>query len=69
MTAETYLTTNDAAALICLSGRTLEKWRVQGQGPNYIKAGKRVLYRQSDLLAWLDSRRRRSTSDDATTAI
>lgn len=66
---DTLLTTNDAAARICLSARTLEKWRITGEGPNYIKAGKRVLYRQSDLLAWLESRRRRSTSDDATTAI
>ena len=63
MTAETYLTTNDAAALICLSRRTLEKWRVQGQGPAYRKFGKRVVYAVSDLREWADSRRRRSTSE------
>ena len=35
---------------------TLATWRWQGQGPPYIKFGHRILYRGSDLNAWLDER-------------
>ena len=47
-----------------VSKSTLAKWRLKGTGPPYIKVGKRILMRQSDLEKWLDHRRRRSTSDD-----
>lgn len=46
-----------------LSHRTLEAWRLRGGGPIYIKVGRAVRYRRSDLEAWLDARRRNSTSD------
>jgi hypothetical protein len=46
-----------------LSIRTLEKWRVTGEGPPYVKMGRRVLYRLEDLVAWINSRRRTSTSE------
>ena len=45
-----------------LQVNTLEIWRVQGVGPRYIKVGRFVRYRQSDLDAWLESRTRTSTS-------
>ena len=45
-----------------LQVNTLEIWRVQGRGPKYIKVGRFVRYRESDLDAWLDSRTRTSTS-------
>jgi predicted DNA-binding transcriptional regulator AlpA len=32
---------------------TLEKWRQTGCGPAYIKIGRLVRYRQSDLDRWL----------------
>ncbi len=58
------LTTAQAAAIFCLSPRTLEQLRVKGGGPPYFALGKRaVRYRRSDLNAWLDARRRESTSD------
>jgi excisionase family DNA binding protein len=52
-----------AAQFLGLSPRTLESWRLTGNGPAYIKVGRRVRYRRSDLEAWLDARRRTSTSD------
>jgi hypothetical protein len=62
-----YLLSKEAAAYLRLSHRTLERYRVQGQGPCYLKMhGKRgrVLYRQSDLDAWIASFRYcRSTSE------
>ena len=33
---------------------TLAQWRYLGKGPRYVKAGKHVLYRRSDIEAWLE---------------
>ena len=57
------LTTQQAAAYLVLSPRTLEKWRVTGEGPPFVKLGRRVAYRREDLREWVESRRRASTSD------
>ena len=49
-----------------LTGRavsSLEKDRLTGSGPPYVKLGRLVRYRQSDVLAWLDERRHKSTSE------
>ena len=32
-----------------ISHRTLERWRWQGQGPQYLKIGGRVVYRLADI--------------------
>jgi hypothetical protein len=34
--------------------RTLRRWRQEGRGPAYIKVGRKVMYRPSDIQAWLD---------------
>jgi hypothetical protein len=45
---------------------TLEKYRLRGGGPPYFKLSAHlVVYDVTDLDAWLASRRRSSTSDDA----
>lgn len=41
------------AALLNRSESTLEKWRVRGEGPAFIKAGRSVRYRRRDVDAWL----------------
>jgi hypothetical protein len=52
-----------AAADYCgLAASTLEKLRVSGGGPAYIKLGRRVVYHRDDLDAWLGTMRRQSTS-------
>ncbi len=53
----------EAAGFLAISPRTLEKWAVTGDGPPFYKLGGRVLYEQSDLEAWIASKRRISTSD------
>lgn len=58
-----YLNTPQAARLVGLSPRTLEKLRVQGNGPEYRKLNRAVRYARHDLEKWLDQGRRRSTSD------
>ena len=57
------LTTKEAAAYLRLSHRTLERYRVTGEGPRYLKMGRLVFYRREDLDHWLETRSRRSTSD------
>ena len=58
-----YLRTPDAALLLGLSARTLEKHRCFGTGPAYHKLGGRVVYALDDLQTWADQGIRRSTSD------
>jgi hypothetical protein len=53
----------EAAKVLRLSERTLERMRLTGLGPTYVKAGRRVLYRQTDLEAWIASQVRASTSE------
>jgi len=61
------LMTNEAADFLRLSARTLERMRVEGTGPRFLKAGPglraRVLYRQTDLEDWLASYSFASTSE------
>jgi excisionase family DNA binding protein len=56
------LTQRDAARLLSLSIRTLERMRVTGLGPRFIKLGNSVRYRESDLEQWIASRSVASTS-------
>jgi excisionase family DNA binding protein len=60
---QVYLTQAEAADVLHVSERTLERWRLEGRGQTYTKAGHRVLYRASDIEEWLQSRRRQSTSE------
>ncbi|ADK83488.1 DNA binding domain protein, excisionase family [Desulfarculus baarsii DSM 2075] len=63
-----FLATPQAAELLGISRKTLEKWRLVGGGPSYCKVGRLVRYTSDDLQAWLDSRRRVSTSDPGVAA-
>lgn len=57
------LTQRETAKLLNdISVRSLERWRVAGVGPRYIKVGRQVRYDEQDIQAWLDERRRVSTS-------
>lgn len=66
ITATECIRTPEAARYVALSESSLTKMRVLGVGPPFIKVGSRaVAYRKSDLDAWLDSRVRQSTSENA----
>jgi len=56
------LTQVEAARLLQLSERTLERLRVSGAGPRFVKAGRSVRYREIDLEAWIAGRVVSSTS-------
>lgn len=56
------LTTQEAARYVRLSKPTLERFRINGDGPRFAKLGGAVRYRADDLEAWLASRLIQSTS-------
>lgn len=62
-----FLTTVEVATMLRISRRTLERMRVEGTGPRYIKVGpgkrSRVLYRQQDVEDWLSRFSFGSTSE------
>ena len=62
--ASQYMSTRGAAAFLGLSPRTLDRYRVSGEGPVFHKFGSSVRYARSDLQSWAEARRRSSTSDD-----
>jgi excisionase family DNA binding protein len=60
------LDTHQAAAYLTLRPSTLEVWRSSGRySLKFIKFGRSVKYRRSDLDAWLASRVACSTSEAA----
>ncbi len=59
--------TPEAAQYLGLSSSTLEKKRLDGSGPPFVKLGGRAVgYDVADLDAWLHQQRRTSTSDPGT---
>jgi predicted site-specific integrase-resolvase len=52
----------ELAETLGISPRTLEKWRQNGEGPMFIKLGKRVAYKESDISKWINTRGRTCTA-------
>jgi excisionase family DNA binding protein len=57
------LTQAEAAEILCLSERTLERLRVSGTGPKFVRMGKSVRYRIEDVEAFVADRVVGSTSE------
>ncbi len=49
------LTEVQTAEFLNLSVRTLQAWRIRMAGPRFVRAGRAVRYRRSDLIAWIDA--------------
>lgn len=56
------LTTNSLSTQLSISKQTLARWRVEGSGPTFCSAGRKILYNPDDVAAWLQKNRRSSTS-------
>ena len=62
--AEQHIVNTEAAAhLLNVSAVTLAKWRVSGEGPQFLKFGRSVKYRISDLQEWILGQQRESTAE------
>lgn len=53
-----FLTTRQAADLLSLSPRTLDRYRVASKGPPFHRFGSRIAYARADLEEWAARRRR-----------
>ncbi len=60
---DTYMLTSELAELTHTAAQTWRKKRWKGDGPPFIKIGNRVLYRRSDVEAWLAAHEFRSTAE------
>lgn len=58
------LSQRDAARLLSVSTRTLERWRVEGVSLRFVKLGNSVRYRLEDIERFVASRIRGSTSEE-----
>lgn len=67
-TNDEFMSNDDAANLLGLSPRTLERFRLEGRGPKFFKFGRVVRYRRSMTLDWAASQLRSSTSDHGLSA-
>ena len=55
--ADEFLSDAQLCALLRVTTRTTARWRVEGNGPSFVRAGgRRVLYRRTDLDRWLAGR-------------
>lgn len=55
-----YLTPDEVEKLYGLRATTLANKRTKAQGPEYTKAGEKILYRHQDVKKYLDARRVRT---------
>jgi excisionase family DNA binding protein len=62
---EIFLTPKEAAATLRISKSYLDKLRVYGGGPKFLRFGRKILYRHSELNLWAEERCFGSTSEYA----
>ncbi len=48
-----FMTARQAAQAIGCHIRTLKMWKANGYGPDHFYIGKRLFYRRSDVIGWL----------------
>ena len=64
MANEVLLTVEEAAARLKISKHTLNRWRVTGEGPPFVKYGPRLVrYTEGILDEWAQKHRFASTSE------
>jgi excisionase family DNA binding protein len=63
------MTPDQVAEALGVATGTLAKWRMTGlDGPRFLKFGSKVRYDVADVETWIETRRRRSTSDSGRAA-
>jgi predicted DNA-binding transcriptional regulator AlpA len=51
---DSLLNQKQAARILGLSVRTLERYRITGTGPRYVRLGRLIRYRPNDLKEWIE---------------
>ena len=52
---DSLVTETQTAELLNISIRTLQAWRIKLTGPRFVRVGRAIRYRRSDLLAWIEA--------------
>jgi predicted DNA-binding transcriptional regulator AlpA len=53
---EKLMNINEVAEYLRAPVETLRWWRMQGTGPQGFKLGRRIMYREADVEAWVEQR-------------
>ena len=48
------LTEQELADILEVDHRTIVQWRAEGRGPDYVKLGRGIYYRVSDISNWVN---------------
>jgi excisionase family DNA binding protein len=52
---DAFLTEEQTAEFLNISVRTLQAWRIKLAGPRFVRVGRAIRYRRSDLTAWIEA--------------
>jgi predicted DNA-binding transcriptional regulator AlpA len=52
---ESLLTENEVSTCLKVSLACLRRWRLQGEGPQYVKVNNLVRYREADITTWVEN--------------
>lgn len=59
------LTTAELAEILQVRVNTLEHWRSQGRGPEFVRVGRRVRYTRAAVDKWIGQETSRNDQDEA----
>ena len=59
-----FVSAKEAARILGVHPNTLCKWRISGKGPAFIKIGRRVRYRMTEISTWMSERTYLNTAQD-----
>jgi excisionase family DNA binding protein len=57
-----YLTTEEVADLLRTSPESVRWWKQTSKGPAFVKVGRRILYPEAELLAWIEKHTERTSA-------
>ena len=48
------MTTEEVASTLEVTEHTLAMWRAEKKGPNFVRLGRAIFYRRTDVQGWID---------------
>jgi predicted DNA-binding transcriptional regulator AlpA len=65
MPDESLVDTGEAARILGCTKAAVTLWRRERRGPNYVRLGRLIRYRRSDLFTWIESRLIQQNEEEA----
>jgi excisionase family DNA binding protein len=60
---EPLLSTDEVSRVLVIPAGTLANWRWMGTGPRFLRVGRHVRYRRTDVEAWIDAQVHAAAAD------